>query len=762
MKKVLKNKMIIIPSILIAVALVITYLFRSSYAAPLENDVKIEEYSELTYYLNISYDGMDQYGVESSDTATSKLVGDTIYIKDKIPEGLLFLGFVTTEDGSIGAVKRNDNTYCSGKVIDDNFDGPVDDGVWNDDHTEFNYHGLHYNENTRTVSFNVKNLQAGCVLTVGIKTMTQDVNDYNTPEVETRRDFYNYFVAKENSYIVYSNIVHAYIGSASEPLHNVEYEYTGDVPDEAPLAPVKSRYAKSAKVGVAPSVDVPGYEFSGWETDDVTVNNESFVMPDRDVILRGSFEEVPKYQVVYQIEGDKPSNYVAPTTKEYPKDEVVNVDSLVSGSEINGYRFLGWESSDVTFTDENNFVMPERNITIIGHFEEIKYKVTYAFYDTVTPPNADSLLPEVKYYKPGVRVTHPTMQDVTGYKFLGWYKEDNFVMPEEDMTIYGEWMVQNGTFEPTITKEIVNKKDAYGVGDVVEYKVTVTNKDAFEIRDIVVREENAKAKFIAGTGYELQTEHLAKITKLSPNESISLKAIFTVQEDDVEKVNNKVSIVGARASDNYIIVDKELSSSAEFKIKTKLITHHYIEGTETKVHEDQVEEHTFASVYVTKALSSNDLDGEYKNKYHVNDSVVSNASGIMNQNLIEVTYYYTINKYNINVKVIGGVGTITGNEEVNHGNDSKENNVVITPEKGYIINKVIVDGTEISISNNKSMTITNFKNVVSDHTVEVEFKEEKAPTPITGITNNIMLISIILNILAAMCFGVYKMYTIKR
>ena len=467
MKKILKNKKFLFISLLLVIGLLVVYFVRSSYAVPLENDVRVEEYSELTYYLNISYDGVDQKGIESGNNVTSNVIGDRLYVTDKIPEGLKFIGFVTTEDGTIGSVKRSDNTYCPGSVVDDNRDAPADDGVWNDDQTEYNYHGLHYNENTRTVSFTIKDLQAGCVLTVGIKTMTQNVDDFNTPVVETRRDFYNFFVVQENDYTVTSNTVHAFIGDEEEPLHDVDYEYTGDVPETAPKVPSKSKYAKSAKVGVASAVEVPGYEFSGWDTDDVNVNNDSFVMPDKDVTLRGSFEELPKYLVEYQIEGDKPSNYVEPTTKGYIKDTIVDLDRLTKGDVIGGYRFLGWESDDVTITNENNFVMPEQNITIVGHFEEIKYKVTYAFYNTITPPNADSLLPEVKYYKPGVKITNPVIEDVTGYKFLGWYKEDNFTMPEEDIIVYGEWMIQNGTFEPTIKKEIVDKKESYNVGDVV-------------------------------------------------------------------------------------------------------------------------------------------------------------------------------------------------------------------------------------------------------------------------------------------------------
>ncbi len=756
MKKILKNKNILFISLILVIGLVVTYFVRKSFAVPLENDVRVEEYSELTYYLNISYDGVDQSGIESSDTLTSNVIGDTLYVTDKIPEGLKFLGFVTTEDGTIGSVKRSDNTYCPGHVVDDNRDGPADDGVWNDNQTEYNYHGLHYNENTRTVTFTVKGLQAGCMLTVGIKTMTQNVDDFNTPEVEKRRDFYNFFIAKENDYIVNSNTVHAFIGDEEEPLHNVDYEYTGDVPPVAPKTPLKSSYAKSAKVGVAPSVDVPGYEFSGWSTDDVSVDNNSFVMPDSDVTLRGSFEELPKYQVIYAIDGDKPSNYVLPTTKEYNKDDVVNLDSLKVGDEINGYRFLGWTTNDVTITSDNNFVMPENNITITGRFEEIKYKVTYAFFDTVTPPNADSLLPEVKYYKPGEKVTHPTVNNVTGYKFLGWYKEDNFVMPEEDVTVYGEWMVQNGTFELTIKKEIVDKKDSYEAGETVNYKITVTNPETFEIRDIVVKEDNDRAQFVKGTGYELQTAHLAKITKLSAGESIALNASYTVREDEIDKVDNKVLIVGARASDNYIIVDKEISSTSEFIIKTKLVVHHYIEGTTTKVHEDEITSYKYGDKYVTAPLKTSELAGEYKNAYHINNSLFPITMGTMDKNLVEVTYYYSINKYNIKVSVTGGVGTITGNEEVIHGNNSKENNIIIKPETGYEISKVLVDGIEINITNNLGMTLENFKNVVNDHIVEVEFKELKAPAPITGKYVSYIAIASILFVLASGAFVIYR------
>ena len=66
-----------------------------------ENDVRVKENSELTYYIDVIYDGKDSSVVSSSDIATSSVYSDYIEVTDKIPEGLTFLGFVNSEDGVI-------------------------------------------------------------------------------------------------------------------------------------------------------------------------------------------------------------------------------------------------------------------------------------------------------------------------------------------------------------------------------------------------------------------------------------------------------------------------------------------------------------------------------------------------------------------------------------------------------------------------------------------------------------------------------------
>ena len=119
----------------------LTQLIGNSFSNLLDNDVEVKENSELIYYLNVSYDGVDKNWTQSSTTTVSEIKSGTLFIEDKIPDGLEFTGFITTDDGSIGAVKRSDATTCPGKVIDDTNEASTTEGVWNDAHTEYTYHG---------------------------------------------------------------------------------------------------------------------------------------------------------------------------------------------------------------------------------------------------------------------------------------------------------------------------------------------------------------------------------------------------------------------------------------------------------------------------------------------------------------------------------------------------------------------------------------------------------------------------------------------
>ena len=227
------KKKVIFSVILVILICGLMFIFGSkSFAEPLENGQEVQKDSDLTYYLTVNYDGKDYDAVESSDTQISKISSDVILVEDRIPYGLTFKGFVETNDGSIGAVKRSDGSGCAGYVVD---------GV----------NGLKYDTNTGVVSYKVKNLMAGCSLTVGIITHTPStVDDPSTAYVEVRRDFYNSATAGERFLTSNSNTVHVFMGEENATLYNVKYEYTGDIPKGAPDVSSLTSYTANSIVSV--------------------------------------------------------------------------------------------------------------------------------------------------------------------------------------------------------------------------------------------------------------------------------------------------------------------------------------------------------------------------------------------------------------------------------------------------------------------------------------------------------------------------------
>jgi len=556
-----------------AAFLILLLVKNNSYANPLDNDVEVELNSELIYYLNVQYDGIDKNGIKSNDSTIAQINSDILFVEDKLPEGLEFEGFIATGNGSIGAVKRSDNSVCVGKVIDDTKEESTDTGVWNSDHTEYTYHGLHYNLSNRTVTFKVENLMAGCYLTVGIKTKTPStVDDPATPELEKRRDFYNFATSRERGLTKNSNTVHAFMGSEKVTLYSVKYEYNGTIPSNAPVLPQTMNYAANSTVNVASNVEVEGYTFSGWSTTDVIINNNSFKIPEANVTLRGSFTKKNTNKVSYSIEGVAPDDYVVPLDKNYYPGSVISLDVLKAGDVFNGYRFLGWNTTDVEVSEDLDFVMPSHDVSFTGRFEEVKYKVTYQFYDGVLPPNSDSYLPDTKTYSPGEKVVLENVKsEPSGYSFLGWYKEKEFDMPESDITIYGEWKLKSGEFRPEIKIEIIDPKKSYKDGDTVEFKTTIKNTEDYPLKDVIVKELNDGVIFTDGKGYEVVSDHIVNIDKLGSNESVELYSVYKVTKEKDGVIENKVEIKGALADNNYEMAKGDYSDSVEFKIKQDLI-----------------------------------------------------------------------------------------------------------------------------------------------------------------------------------------------
>jgi len=591
MKKRINRKFILL-SLLIFVLLSLTlFSFTRSEDIRYTEESKVEENSDLTYYLEVTYDGIDKKGINSDISSSADIKSGYIEVSDPIPEGLIFNGFVESVDGTFGA-KDQYGGMCIGSVVDDT-------GEPTETETEVTYHGLHYNKETRMVTFKVRDLKAGCSLEVGIKTRTPYLGDKN------RMDFYNTAFAKEDTLSVKSNTVHNWIQKAKTQTYNVIYEFENTDDEElirltSELLPTdEMKYPADTDLTILNIPEVEGYRFLGWTTTDATVINGSFKMPDHDVKFIGKFEKINKYTVTYVIEGDKPENYNEPSSKEYVPDAIVSIDSLNEGDIVNNYRFLGWTIENnvemlkeykkingelIEVVSKKDFKMPEENVIIKGKFESVKYKVQFKFIGDVIPSEGDSLLPSTIEAVAGQNITIENVEDVEGYRFIGWNYDYEFLMPDHDVIIEGEWMIKRGLFAPTIKKELVYDKDFYNPGDVVLYKITITNTASFEINNVYIKENNSKSRFITdGTNnYNVKSNNLVEILSIPANGSISIDAIYKVTEEDNGTVTNEVEILSAESDVNDLDLSEEASknykASAEFKVSSKLNVCKNIEG----------------------------------------------------------------------------------------------------------------------------------------------------------------------------------------
>ena len=554
------NKMYVVFSVAIIIFIAV---IGGSLAALLNNDVKVKVDSDMTYYLTLSYDGVDKNGLESSDMVVSEIKSGYLYVEDRIPLDLNFMGFLPTSDGSIGAVKRSDGSVCVGKVVDDTNEAFFDKGTWNSDKTEYTYHGLHYNALTRTISYTVKDLKAGCDLTIGILTKTPNKLSKLDNGQKNRKDFYNFAIAKDEEKTVLSNGVHAFIGDEFASLYTVSYEYIGDVPKDLEL-PSSEKYIAGVTVGVPTNINVSGYTFEGWTSDDVVINNNTYKMTNNNVVLKGKFSKKDTHTVKYNIDGIVPLGYVIPSDKEYYVDSNIKIDSLKSGDIINGYRFLGWKINNLSVTD--NLKMNDKDINIVGSFEEVKYNVSYAFNGTV-PNDYYKYLPEVKSYAVGDIVNIEDIKgEPAGYKFLGWYSDDSFVMPNNDVVIYGDWKKNSVYISPEININIVNENQYYSFGDSVLYNVSVKNTSIFDINNVEVEIDNAKSYFLESENYNVLSDHIASVDTIKSGETVSLYVQYDISKEDTGTITNKASVIGCVSDNGSVLGDEDYSSDISFDI----------------------------------------------------------------------------------------------------------------------------------------------------------------------------------------------------
>ena len=229
--------------------------------------------------------------------------------------------------------------------------------------------------------------------------------------------------------------------------HQVRYEYEGAVPEGAPAAPGVADHKYQAQVTVEGNPNVTGYVFSGWtaateEGTAVDTAGGKFVMPDANVILKGSFTAAEQtYRVKYLDEDTDVEIHDMSDPKAAHFGDVIK--GYTKKIDISGYTFV--RADDLTVETDN-----EKNIVTVYYSKDAdkddipdKYQITFTYVSadadkgTVTGKTSevattyeitrDSVTGEITVAN-APTAQHPTQPSTVtakaGYKFEKWTDED--------------------------------------------------------------------------------------------------------------------------------------------------------------------------------------------------------------------------------------------------------------------------------------------------------------------------------------------------
>ena len=225
--------------------------------------------------------------------------------------------------------------------------------------------------------------------------------------------------------------------------YKVTYEYTGTVPEGASGLPGTVSYKYGTDVTVAAKANAPaGYTFHGWSTDNATVKDGAFEMPNHAVTLTGYFtaNENTQYTIEYYQEDLDGKGY----TKVESKNKVGTTGTEGTVETADEKTYPGFTlDKDIEGTILSGTIAGDGSLVLKLYYARNSYQVTYEYTGTV--PTGASTLPTGATYKYGTDVTVAQKATAPGYTFDGWSKSGTFQMPAEDVTITGKFVANTNT-----------------------------------------------------------------------------------------------------------------------------------------------------------------------------------------------------------------------------------------------------------------------------------------------------------------------------
>lgn len=358
--------------------------------------------------------------------------------------------------------------------------------------------------------------------------------------------------------------------------HNVKYQYEGSVPTGAPAVPATANYKYQAQVAVAENPNVTGYVFSGWTAateDETTVatTGGKFVMPDANVILKGSFTAAEQtYRVKYLDEDTDVEIHDMSDPKAAHFGDVIK--GYTKKIDISGYTFV--RADDLTVETDN-----EKNIVTVYYSKDAnkddipdKYQITFTYVTadadkgTVTGTTSevvttyeitrDSVTGEITVAK-GPTAQHPTQPSTVeakaGYKFDKW-TDENQKSFNDDTALKAASYLEDQTFTAHFTERADLHYEIHyfyedADGTAIEDKAAEVLSDSGVFGEKILKTTVAKESEFNGKHYVLERIIGAdKRISLDPDENIvnvyySIDVIGKENPDKPDNIPDKYQII---------------------------------------------------------------------------------------------------------------------------------------------------------------------------------------------------------------------------
>ena len=233
--------------------------------------------------------------------------------------------------------------------------------------------------------------------------------------------------------------------------YNVTYQYEGTAPTGAPAVNTLSgthKYGAEVIVDTTVSADaVAGYTFSGWRTDDVTVIDNTFTMPDKNVVFKGSWtpNTNTEYTVKYYQQNLEDDGYTLAD-----EEKTTGTTGVTVTADVKNYPGFTYDA-DNTENVVSGEVTADGKLVLKLYYTRNSYKVSYELNGSSYSTDSTE-----KTYKYGATVTKeadPTIPE--GNSFSGWTVETEgvnfddagqFTMPAKDVTVVGTYAANSHTY----------------------------------------------------------------------------------------------------------------------------------------------------------------------------------------------------------------------------------------------------------------------------------------------------------------------------